>query len=78
LNLSFTGYSIRVFEPGGTIAFSKKTLGITEVSPFKTCPSLPKKDVTKLGQFTVSKGASIIIYRYAREVHSEVVEAPQI
>ena len=78
MNLSLTGFSITVLEPAGAIPFSKMILGIAEVSPFKTYPNLPKKVVTKLGQFAVRRGTSMIIWRYAREVHSEVVEAPQI
>ena len=40
--------------------------------------NLPKKVVTKLGQFAFRRGANMIIWRYAREVHNEVVDAPQI
>ncbi len=78
MNLSLTDFSITVLEPAGAIPFSKMILGIAEVSPFKTYPNLPKKVVTKLGQFAVRRGANMIIWRYAREVHSEVVDAPQI
>jgi hypothetical protein len=73
-----TDFSITVLEPAGAIPFSKIILGMAEVSPFKTCPNLPKKLVTKLGQLAVKRGANMIIWRYAREVHSEVVDTPQI
>ena len=68
--------SMIVLEPAGAMPIVKRIFGIASVSPFNTLPKRPKKVVTKLGQFTVSKGASIIICKYARDVHSDVVETP--